>query len=87
MCEVCELLKEHEKAGRDLSFRLSQHSHALIMGNADEAALAQSSAVNALHSLLNVQKRMVVMAEKLGKGDSLAEFLEMKGEKKPPFTH
>jgi hypothetical protein len=88
MCEVCGILEEYEKAGRDLSFRISQHSHALIMGNRDEAATAQTAAVNALYSIMSIQARMVAMAEKLGKKDGLAEFLQgKKGDKKPPFTH
>lgn len=85
MCEVCDILEEYEKAGRDLSFRITQHSHALIMNNHDEAALAQTSAVNALHNLMMVQKRMVAMAEKLGKKEGLAEFLN--DEKKSTLRH
>lgn len=84
MCEVCDILEEFEKAGRDLSFRISQHSHALMMGNRDEAATAQTAAVNALYAIMAIHKRMVMMAEKLGKKDGLAEFLQ---GKKPPFTH
>lgn len=85
MCEVCDILEEFEKAGRDLSFRISQHSHALMMGNRDEAATAQTAAVNALYSIMSIQTRMIAMAEKLGKKEGLAEFME--GDKKPPFTH
>ena len=84
MCEVCEIMKEFEKAGRDLSFRISQHAHALVIGNADEASMSEASTVNALHSILNIQKRMIVMAEKLGKTDNLVDFLR-KGDKKSPL--
>lgn len=88
MCEVCQILEEYEKAGRDLSFRISQHSHALMMGNTTEAAQAQTSAVNALYAIMSIQTRMIAMAEKLGKKDGLAEFLDGgKIGKKPTFRH
>lgn len=64
MCEICDLFKQHERAQRELVFRIQQHGHAIIMGNTDEAAIAQTSAVTALYSLLSCQKRMIHMAEK-----------------------
>lgn len=85
MCEICDLVKEHEKTQRELVFRIQQHSHAMIMGNTDEAAIAQTSAVTALYSLLNCQRRMIAMAEKLGHKDLLEEMMSL--DKKSPSMH
>lgn len=69
MCEICEAVKNYQKASEDLTFRIKQHRHALQMGYAAEAEQAQASAVNALYSVLIQQARIVLLMEKLGMSD------------------
>jgi hypothetical protein len=70
MCELCEAVKNYAKASEDLSFRITQHRHALQMGYATEAEQAQAFAVNALYSVLIQQARIVLLMEKLGIEDT-----------------
>lgn len=72
MCEICDLLKEYDKALEDLKFRIQQNGHALRMGEAAEAASSATSAVNALHRVLNCNARIAAMVEKLRKNSELS---------------
>lgn len=75
MCEICDMMDKYAKAQKDLAFRIGQHGHALVMGNTDEAATAQTSAVNALYSVFAIQKQLFSVAERLEQGESLEKIL------------
>lgn len=78
MCEICEALKEFDKASEDLGFRIKQHGHALRMGDDAEAVTASASAINALHRLLMAQKRMTNLILKLGDPKAAEDLLKGK---------
>lgn len=66
MCEVCNLMEEYEKHQKDLMFRISQFSHALMIDDKSEMQTAESRAINSLHAMLNTLQRMKVVADSKG---------------------